>query len=303
MSMWEPCPLRRAPAHRQIAVTIGQHGAHVTQQLPGQAQDGGDRPGCNSGADRCPRGPRLSACSGRRCAMAPSSMTRSPRVRDLPAGWTDRQEAGRYRLERRDDDALFGFAVGPQSWKRFLHPPVETLWTARRERRRLVHRGSRARETRKFAFIGVRACELHAIAIQDRVFLRGPYRGRRPTDCARQDAFIVAVNCGEAGGTCFCVSMETGPKAEAGFDLALTELIDGGAPRLPGRGRQRGRRAICSPDCRSRASFQCRSRGGRRGRRAHARARWAAAWRPTASRSCCKAISTIRAGTMSPSAA
>src|SRR5208283_1340658 len=35
-----------------------------------------------------------------------------------------------------------------------------------------------------------------------------------------------AVNCGQAGGTCFCVSMQTGPKADSGFDLALTELID-----------------------------------------------------------------------------
>src|SRR5271165_3571201 len=50
---------------------------------------------------------------------------------DLPAGWTDRQDAGQYRLERRDDGALFGYVVGPHSWKRFLHPPVETLCTAR----------------------------------------------------------------------------------------------------------------------------------------------------------------------------
>jgi hypothetical protein len=27
---------------------------------------------------------------------------------DLPAGWTEEQEAGTYRLRRRDDDALFG---------------------------------------------------------------------------------------------------------------------------------------------------------------------------------------------------
>src|SRR3569832_523086 len=51
------------------------------------------------------------------------------RVGDLPEGWTDRQEAGRYRLERRADSALFGFVVGPQSWKRFLHPSRETIWT------------------------------------------------------------------------------------------------------------------------------------------------------------------------------
>ncbi len=142
---------------------------------------------------------------------------------DLPRGWTDRQEAGRYRLERRDDDALFGYAVGPHSWKQFLHPPVETIWSKRRE----DANGEAPRDgdpSLPFAFVGVRACEIAAIAIQDRVFIEGPYPDR-PYAARRKDAFIVAVNCGEAGGTCFCVSMETGPRARSGFDLALTELI------------------------------------------------------------------------------
>jgi ferredoxin len=43
----------------------------------------------------------------------------------------------------------------------------------------------------------------------------------------RQDVFTIAVNCGQAGGTCFCVSMQTGPQATGGFDLALTEILDG----------------------------------------------------------------------------
>jgi sulfhydrogenase subunit beta (sulfur reductase) len=33
-------------------------------------------------------------------------------VEDLPVGWTDEQDAGRYRLRRREDEALFGYAVG-----------------------------------------------------------------------------------------------------------------------------------------------------------------------------------------------
>ncbi|MGO9595124.1 MAG: 4Fe-4S dicluster domain-containing protein [Steroidobacteraceae bacterium] len=147
------------------------------------------------------------------------------RVADLPAGWTDRQEAGRYRLERRADGALFGFAVGPQSWKRFLHPPIESLWTMR-QGDDAVTISSAATTTPKFAFLGVRACEIHAIAIQDRVFQQGPYPDTSYA-MRRHDAFIVAVNCGEAGGTCFCVSMQTGPKASSGFDLALTELLNG----------------------------------------------------------------------------
>ena len=95
-------------------------------------------------------------------------------IADLPQGWTDRQDAGRYRLERREDDALFGYAVGPQSWKKFLHPPMETLWRSRRTESGLAI-DAPAPVAEKFAFIGVRACELHAIAIQDRVFLEGPY--------------------------------------------------------------------------------------------------------------------------------
>jgi sulfhydrogenase subunit beta (sulfur reductase) len=147
------------------------------------------------------------------------------RLDELPGGWTDRQDGGRYRLERRADMALFGYAVGPHSWKRFLHPPVERLWQARRDGDAFsVVENDVAAE--RFAFIGVRACELHAIAIQDRVFLAGQYRDQA-YQVRRDHAFIVAVNCGQAGGTCFCVSMDAGPKVVAGFDLALTELVDG----------------------------------------------------------------------------
>ena len=53
-------------------------------------------------------------------------------ARDLPAGWTDVQNGGTYRVERRNDQALFGYAVGPHSWKRFLFPAATRLWRARR---------------------------------------------------------------------------------------------------------------------------------------------------------------------------
>lgn len=143
---------------------------------------------------------------------------------DLPVGWTDRQDAGRYRLERRADAALFGYAVGPHSWKHFLHPPIERLWQARREGDGFsVIENDEAEES--LAFVGVRACELRAIAIHDRVLLRGQYLDKT-YKIRRDHAFIVAVNCGQAGGTCFCVSMDAGPKVETGFDLALTELIE-----------------------------------------------------------------------------
>ncbi len=143
---------------------------------------------------------------------------------DLPAGWRDRQEAGRYRLEQRGDAALFGYAVGPHSWKRFLHPPSETLWKVRKTDGGLKLETA-VEETPRHAFLGVRACEISAIAVQDRVFLDGPFKDKG-YEVRRSDAFIVAVNCAEAGETCFCVSMQTGPKVSSGFDLCLTELLD-----------------------------------------------------------------------------
>jgi len=144
-------------------------------------------------------------------------------AKDLPQGWTDEQEGGKYRLKRREDQALFGFSVGPHSWKKFYYPAIERLWTAARGASgfQIV---PEPQESKKYALVGVRACELHAIAIQDEVFMNGRYvdSGYKSR---RDNLFVVAVNCGHAGGTCFCASMNTGPKVGSGHDLALTEIL------------------------------------------------------------------------------
>ncbi len=144
---------------------------------------------------------------------------------DLPSGWTDEQSGGTYRLKRGQDGTLFGYAVGPHSWKKFLFPPTQRLLQAARNGKglRILPEEQAAP---KYAFLGVRACELSAIAVQDKVYLEGQfvdpgYKARR------ENLFVVAVNCGHAGGTCFCASMNAGPKATSGFDLALTELLQG----------------------------------------------------------------------------
>jgi len=145
-------------------------------------------------------------------------------IANLPVGWTDEQDGGNYRLKKREDNALFGYTVGPHSWKKLLFPSLLRLWQAKRNGSSFqIVTDNEADQ--KFAFIGVRSCDIHAISIQDKVFMGGqyidPYYKLR-----REDAFVIAVNCGKAGGTCFCVSMNTGPRATFGFDLALTEIIE-----------------------------------------------------------------------------
>ena len=159
-------------------------------------------------------------------------------IEDLPAGWTEVQEGGSYRLVRRDDEALFGYALGPQSWKQIFFLPRLRLWRARREGESFAIEAERS-EPRRLALIAARSCDLHAISVQDRTLREGVYAD--PDYAARRaDVFVVAVNCGQAGGTCFCVSMRTGPRATHGFDLALTELLDAPHRFLVEIGSERG---------------------------------------------------------------
>ncbi|WP_226661512.1 4Fe-4S dicluster domain-containing protein [Microbulbifer aggregans] len=144
---------------------------------------------------------------------------------DLPHGWTDEQEKGTYRVLKRDDGAYFGYAAGPHSWKKFLQLPRRPVWQAQKS-----DSGVQILEIQEavpnLAFIGVRSCELHAIAIQDRVFIGDQYANDSYAK-RRANLFTVAVNCTSAASTCFCLSMDTGPQVTLPSDLAMTEVLEG----------------------------------------------------------------------------
>jgi sulfhydrogenase subunit beta (sulfur reductase) len=153
---------------------------------------------------------------------------------DLPAGVKDLQSPGCYRLGNdKEEGVIFSFSNGPHSFKTFLNPAAQELTSFRRTRRGMTMRGISAEE-KPLAFIGVRACDLAALRLLDKVFLDGPV-----TDTGysrrRNDIFVIAVNCLYPSGNCFCDSMGTGPEATSGFDLSMTEvggyfLIEAGSP-------------------------------------------------------------------------
>ncbi len=152
-------------------------------------------------------------------------------VKDLPAGWTDEQAPGYYRLKRRGDGALFGYVVGPQSWKKYLHPAEVRLWSAERQGQIFRILNNETKPKAPQAFLGVRACELAAIAVQDRVLLEDKYQD--PIYGARRaGAFLIAVQCTQSAATCFCASMGTGPAVAGGADIVLTELLDADGHRF-----------------------------------------------------------------------
>ena len=165
---------------------------------------------------------------------------------DLPLGWTDEQSGGHYRLIPREDGARFGYAVGPQSWKDLLHPARTQVWSMTRDSDGELQIRMQPPQPVRRAFLGVRPCELAAIAKQDRVLMEGPhpdpaYRTNR------QASFLIAVNCGDPAETCFCTSMGTGPAAGPGYDLMLTELVKGQQVRyLTEAGTERGAALLAS---------------------------------------------------------
>lgn len=168
------------------------------------------------------------------------------RLSELPVGRSDEQAPGRYRLRQRDDQALFQYASTPQSWKPMLLPPVNRFLSIEQTDHGVEFHPHKPPETRR-AFLGVRACDLAAIRVLDRVLREDLYPDTGYA-MRRSDLLMIAVNCGYPSGVCFCASMGTGPQAKEGFDLALTEILSGEHRFVVTVGSDRGRALLESLD-------------------------------------------------------
>ena len=145
-------------------------------------------------------------------------------ISQLPTGVHDTQAPGSYRLASDDSLRAFAWANGPQALKPLTFAPEEPLWQAQSSEQgiRFVEQ---LPKSEPLAVIGVRACDLAALELQDAHFLdkvRDPYYAAR-----RRGLFLVAVHCSHPAETCFCASTGDGPGCRSGFDLALHELDDG----------------------------------------------------------------------------
>lgn len=146
-------------------------------------------------------------------------------ARDLPKGYISQQEAGSYRLVFTGHKRFFDVTPGAQSWKQFFFPPQIELVKLSHNENGQWQLDEQAPDLVPLALFGVFPCDLAAIQVQDKIFLREDWKDPLYWSL-RQSAFIVSVNCLHPCGTGFCASMGTGPKSNPGFDLNLTELED-----------------------------------------------------------------------------
>ncbi|MDN3027599.1 hypothetical protein [Streptomyces sp. S.PB5] len=153
----------------------------------------------------------------------------------LPSGASTRAEAGRYRLIPRTDGAAFAHTTGPPSRKTFLHARRERLWSTGSAPGGHLSITQERSEQPPYTLLGVHPCDLRAVAIQGSVPARERHQDR---GCQKRQAgaFLTAAHCTEPKATCFCVSMGSGPAADEGFYLALSEAGDevlAGVPHRP----------------------------------------------------------------------
>jgi ferredoxin len=143
----------------------------------------------------------------------------------LPLGWSDEQAPGRYRLSHSASARCFAWANGPQALKPLLFPPEEDLWQVTRDAGGGLRFDAVMQAAKPLAVIGVRACDLAALHLNDRHFLGNAhdpgYAARRAGMC------LVGVPCDHAADTCFCASTGDGPAITADCDLVLAELDHG----------------------------------------------------------------------------
>ena len=145
---------------------------------------------------------------------------------ELPQGVQDEQSPGKYRLKKINNGRWFSWANGPQAIKPNLFSPREFLWRAIRDEKNKLQFKQVQPEITPTAIIGVRACDLAALKLQDQHFIEGEYIDQY-YEARRKKLFLIGVNCTHSADTCFCVSTGDGPEASSGYDILLTELDTG----------------------------------------------------------------------------
>ncbi len=140
----------------------------------------------------------------------------------LPKGLEQTQAPGEYRLQQTQGLRHFSWANGPQALKPLTFVPRETLWRSELQPDGTLKFHESIDPPEPTAVLGVRGCDLAALALQDQHFAGDPYYQQR-----RQSLLLIAIDCSHPADTCFCASTRDGPDAKDGFDLALSELEEG----------------------------------------------------------------------------
>jgi len=147
-------------------------------------------------------------------------------INELPAGIVNHQSPGHYELEQTNKPYFFKWNHGPQALKPLCFAPKETLWTEKLNINGDISYDANIETPQRTAVLGVRACDIAALKIQDQHFLQKSepdphYQARR------DNLLLIAIDCSTSANTCFCSSTGDGPAIQNNIDIGLSEISEG----------------------------------------------------------------------------
>ncbi len=146
-------------------------------------------------------------------------------IDEMVCSYHEQSSAGSYQLVKDQSGKYFNWSNGVSCLKPWFFKPHETLWQLNLNKTPPQYQAIIPKEQKK-AFIGVRACDLAALQLQDQHFLQDKYLHQQ-YHANRQQSIFIAVHCAAPSTNCFCTSTEDGPECSQGFDIVMTELESG----------------------------------------------------------------------------
>lgn len=177
-------------------------------------------------------------------------------IDELACGYQDRQKAGSYTLEKTAQPTFFGYAVGPHSIKNILHPSQRRIWQAYKNDDTSFSIVKESLPEQKIALVGIRSCDIEAIKVLDRVFLKSGFINDH-YKALRDNLLIISATCSKPSSVCFCTSMGHGPRPDS-FDINLTEIYQDNNPIFVAHSRsEKGFTILKSLDFTNTTSDEC----------------------------------------------
>ncbi|MFH1996437.1 MAG: 4Fe-4S dicluster domain-containing protein [Candidatus Omnitrophota bacterium] len=99
--------------------------------------------------------------------------------------------------------------------------PLKTFLNHAREK--VIGASPESASKRENIIVGVKACDLASLKIQDYVFKEGDFKDPFYID-SRERLIIITSDCTEPKETCFCIALDGKPYPERGFDINLSPL-------------------------------------------------------------------------------
>jgi len=106
--------------------------------------------------------------------------------------------------------------------KSIFFPQKETMFRFEKDEQGFRVEPPRGLDRERILF-GMRPCDVHAMALLDRVFGGGEFHDPYYLD-KRKRSVIVTIGCNQPAATCFCSSTGSGPFSRTGADLFFTDI-------------------------------------------------------------------------------